>query len=377
MNTRAHGQTPSKPATRGGALSFLSCLAVLAASAFGPENDWLRVARGKTRIGRELRGVETRGYYEALIDANRGPAAEAVAEPPPGWIPFGAAGIVEPIPTYLRWRMRPNLDLVWNGVPFRTNSRGYRTPEVASPKPEGVFRVVVFGSSNTMGHGVGDDDAYPRLLERWLNESFATGRRIEVVNLAVSGDSPSRRLARMIEEGEGSEPDWILCDATVLDPALEAAHLETVVRADPPTPIPPALHFVTEALARAGASPSDTVDAFRLKIRHEAEPLLEEAYKGWAEYARRTGVPLTVVVIPRADEKLDNAVLDRIMHAAIRHHRLDVLDLGDAFRDLAAEEFRVSPWDKHPSVRGHRAIFEAFRSALLARGTLPGLDLDD
>lgn len=367
--------TRPSPAARADAAPFLACCAALALAAFAPENDWMRVARGKTRIGREIRCMETRGYYEALIDANRDPAASDA--PPEGWVPFGASGIVEPAPSYLRWRMRPDLDMTWNGVPFRTNSRGYRTPEVAFPKPDGVYRIAFFGSSNTMGHGVGDDEAYPRLMEPWLDRLTDPGVRVELVNLSVSGDSPSRRLARMAEEAAGYEPDWILCDASVLDPALEEMHLEAVVRAEPRPEIPPALDYVRRALERSGASPTDPPEVLRRKLQREAKGLLEESYKGWAEQARRLGVPLTVVIIPRADARLDNPVLDKIIHAAIRHERLDALDLGDAFADLEPDEFRVSPWDKHPSARGHRAIFDAFCAAMQARGALPGLDLED
>lgn len=364
------------PASRADASSLLACVAILAVGAFAPEHDWLRAARGEARIGREIGGLETRGYYEAIIDANRGPAAAPAPDaPPPGWVPFGAAGIVEPSPTYLRWAMRPGLDVAWNGIPFRTNSRGYRTPEVAIPRPEGVYRVVVFGSSNTMGHGVGDDEAYPRLIEPWLDRATDPGVRVEVVNLSVSGDSPSRRLARMTEEAAAYQPDWILCDASVLDVALEEMHLEAVIRSDPRPEIPPALGYVREALDRAGVSPTDSADVLRKKLQREAGALLEGAFAGWARIAREMGAPLTVMVIPRADAKLDNSALSEFIRAAVRREGLDLLDLGDAFRDLSPEEFRVSPWDKHPSVRGHRAIFEAFRAAVSRRGTLPGLSL--
>lgn len=367
--------TRLSPAARADASSFLACAAFVALAALAPQNDWMRAARGEARIGREIRSLETRGYYEALIDANRGPAA--ADSPPPGWVPFGASGIVEPISSYLRWRMRPNLDMTWNGVPFRTNSRGYRTPEVAVPKPDGVYRIVVFGSSNTMGHGVGDEEAYPRLMEPWLDGRTDPGVRVELVNLSVSGDSPSRRLARMAEEAEAYQPDWLLCDASVLDPALEEMHLEAVVRAEPRPEIPAVLDHVRQALERSGASPADSPAALRKKLQGEAQSLLEESYKGWAEQARNLGVPLTVVIIPRADAKLANPALDEIIHAAIRREGLDALDLGDAFADLEPEEFRVSPWDKHPSARGHRAIFDAFCAAMQARGALPGLDLED
>ena len=135
-----------------------------------------------------------------------GNLADDTQPPPPGWIPF-CAGLVKSEQTYLLWRLRPNLDTRWNGTSFHSNSLGYRTPEVALKKPAHVYRILVFGSSNTMGHGVDDEPAlYPRLLEQWLNERVGTGLRVEVVNLAVAGESPSRRLQRLREEGKGADP---------------------------------------------------------------------------------------------------------------------------------------------------------------------------
>lgn len=360
----------------GSGSSWLVGLALLAVSLIRPENDALRVLKGKPRLDGELRHADTRGYYEGLIDAGGLSRREANPDaPPPGWVPFGASGIIEPVPTYLRWRMKPNLAMTWNGVPFHTNGRGYRTPEVSPRKPEGVYRIVVFGSSNTMGHGVGDDDAYPRLLERWLNGPEGPGRRVEVVNLAVSGESPSRRLARMLVEGEPYEPDWILCDATALDPSLEETHLQAVVRSDPPITIP--FEYVAAALERAGVSPADSPARIETKLRGEAEALLQGAYEGWRDFSTRTGIPMTVVMIPRADEKRANPVIHKLMRTSFRHLGLDCLDVHDAFDNLTVDQFRVSPWDKHPSVLGHRAIFEAIRAELLARRTLPGLRLAD
>ncbi len=378
MNPAARGHASKSPQGRAPARdrsSILACVALLAAPWILPDSDLVRSALGRPRLGGELRHMATRGYYEELIDANRSPASRAPApdRPPPGWVPFGAADLVEPIPSYLRWRLKPGLDVTWNGESFRTNARGYRTPEVAIPKPEGVYRIVLLGSSNTMGHGVADDAAYPRLLERWLNQVAPEGRRVEVVNLSISGDSPSRRLIRMREEAEAYEPDWVLCDATVLDPALEEAHLETVVRGEPPVPIP--LEYVREALDRAKISPGDSADAFRSKIQGRAQALLEGAYAGWGEFARRTGLPLAIVLIPRADVQADNPEIFKLIRTSIRRERLDLIDAAGAFAALSAEEFRVSPWDKHPSVRGHQAIFESLRDALSRRGSLPGLPL--
>ena len=65
------------------------------------------------------------------------------------------------------------------------------------------------------------------------------------------------------------------------------------------------------------------------------------------------------------------------MLSIARRHDLDVLDLSDAFDGLEPSEFRVSEWDLHPSVAGHRAIFERLRLALLRRGGLPGRPFPD
>lgn len=358
----------------GSGSSWIVGLALLAVSLIRPENDLLRALKGTPRLDGELRHADTRGYYEELIDAGGLSRPEAAPDaPPPGWVPFGASGIIQSDPTYLRWRMTPNLDMTWNGVPFKTNSRGYRTPEVPLKKPEGVYRIVVFGSSNTMGHGVGDADAYPRLLERWLNGLEGMDRRVEVVNLAVSGESPSRRLLRMSEEAEQYEPDWILCDATALDPSLEELHLQAIVRSEPPIPIP--FEYVAAALRRAGVSTGDSPRQFEAKLRGEAEALLEGAFQGWRDFSTRAGIPMTVVMIPRADEKRDTPFIHKLMRTSFRHLDLDCLDVHDAFDGLTVDQFRVSPWDKHPSVLGHQAIFEALRDALLARGTMPGLRL--
>jgi len=372
----APGQGWSWRLARDGA-PWLVCTSLLAISTIQPETDLLRVAMGKSRVGREMRHVDTGGYYEQLIDKGRLADVDRPGgdQPPPGWVPSGASGIVDHDPSYLRWRMKPNLDIVWNGAPFHTNSRGYRTPEVTLDKPADVYRIVVIGSSNTMGHGVADDEAYPRLLEAWLRSLPELDRKVEVVNLAVSGESPSRRLLRMALEAERYHPDWVLCDASILDPALEERHLETVLRSRPQPEVP--LGYVAAALRRSKVSAADSPEEFQRKIRFELKALLDGAYGGWSDFSRRTGLPLSVVMLPRADDDRDNPVMKKLMHGYVRRHRLDCLDLSGAFGDLPIDEFRVSPWDKHPSVKGHQLIFESLRDAIASRGELPGLPLDD
>jgi hypothetical protein len=224
-----------------------------------------------------------------------------------------------------------------------------------------------------MGHGVDDGALYPRLLEQWLNERVGTGLRVEVVNLAVSGESPSRRLQRLREEAGRYQADWILCDASPLDHALEENHLEAIVHSSPAIEIP--FGYVREALRRAGVSAADSPDSFRRKLRGEYEALLDGAYAGWSEESNRLGIPLSLVILPRADRQRQSPVIAELIRSLARRHGLDFFDLSGAFDDLEPVQFRVSAWDRHPSALGHRALFHELRSELLRRGTLPGLPL--
>jgi len=315
----------------------------------------------------------THGYYEALLDARRPDVCPDTPQPPPGWVAFGGeqAGIVEEVSSYIRWKMRPNLEMNWYGTVFRTNSHGFRTPEIELEKPPGTYRILVFGSSNTMGYGVNDEAMYTRRLEEWLNQCAGPTRRTEVVNLAVSGDSPSRRLSRLQEEAGRFDPDWVLCDASPFDSWVEEAHIHATLQRNLPIPFA----FVKDAIERTGVSASDSLEAFRAKFQGEAERMYSDVYAGWSAEARRINVPLTVVILPRSDCKDKSLRVIRLIQSLCDQHSLDYLDLSAAFDELEEDQFCISDWDKHPNTRGHRAIFDELRDALLSRGGPPGLAL--
>ncbi len=176
--------------------SSVGIILLLVVAAIAGDSTLVSTLRGNP-VDDEGQRSRTVGYYEALLDAPLDGFLRQAPQPPRGWIAFGApqADIVVESPTYLRWEMHPQLDTRWNGTVFRTNRHGYRTPDVELKKRRGTYRIVVFGSSNTMGYGVDNDDIYTRHLERWLSEHVAPALQVEVVNLAVAGDSPSRRLA--------------------------------------------------------------------------------------------------------------------------------------------------------------------------------------
>ncbi len=353
---------------RRGSSSFAMIL-LLALAAVAGDRTLVSALRGLSRPN-EPDNTLPLGYYEALIDTRSRGADTLVTGPPPGWMPFGGdeTGIVQELSTYLRWNMKPNLDIRWNGTTFQTNRLGFRTPEVAVEKPAGTYRIVVFGSSNSMGYGVSNDEIYTYLLEAWLRKWVGPSHRVEVVNLSVAGDSPSRRLYRLQQEAQRFQPDWLICDASCFDPWLEDTHIQAVLERHLPIPYP----FVEDAIRRTGVTPSETQESFRDKFRGESERMLDPIYAGWSEEANRLGVPLTVVILPRADSKGKSPRVLQLISSLAKHHGLDTLDISAAFDELDVDDFRISAWDKHPNAFGHRVMFEAIRDAVRSRGRLPG-----
>jgi hypothetical protein len=340
---------------------WLACIAMLAVPLVLPRSAWVLTLRGAARIESEMELARADGYYEKLIQSSTGHRKPRLPERPADQKTFTDSGLMEEVADYRRRVLRPNLDARWNGTTFRTNSLGCRGPEVSRSKPPGTFRVVVLGSSNTMGHGIEDEQTYARLLEGWLLERVGPGRRVEVVNLAISGDSPTQQLLRLQVEAPGLEPDWILSDLTALGFSLEEQHLRWVVGKGVRIPY----DFVQEAVAGSKVNANDSTEEFHKKLGPFLRPMLDRTIAGWAFEAGRIGCPLTVVILPRADSKTESPGLFQLFRDLADRHRLGRIDLSDTFDRLELDEYRIAPWDLHPNALGHRLIFARLRDGLL------------
>ncbi|MBI3892680.1 MAG: SGNH/GDSL hydrolase family protein, partial [Candidatus Wallbacteria bacterium] len=90
------------------------------------------------------------------------------------------------------------------------NSRGFRGPEVAVPKPAGVFRIACLGASTTIGtYQRRDRDTYPAVLERLLREA-RPGARVEVVNAGIAGAASAQNATNFLARVVPLEPDGIV-----------------------------------------------------------------------------------------------------------------------------------------------------------------------
>ena len=67
------------------------------------------------------------------------------------------------------------------------NAYGFRERDFASPKPPGVYRVMVLGDSLTWGVGLAVEERYTAVAEELLNRA-SEGARFEVLNFGLTGN---------------------------------------------------------------------------------------------------------------------------------------------------------------------------------------------
>ena len=160
-----------------------------------------------------------RVHYSLTRPANLRDLADARPGPAPGST-VSLGEMIQPSPDpKIIYSLRPDLDVVFQGVPVQTNARGWRGRDYAFEKPEGTVRILAIGDSVMFGWGVGERQRYTQRLESLLSRRFPEVRW-EVVTLAAPGYSLAMELQVLQEEGLRYEPDLILYGYVANDSCL-------------------------------------------------------------------------------------------------------------------------------------------------------------
>jgi hypothetical protein len=118
------------------------------------------------------------------------------------------------------------------------SSQGVRDDEVAVPKPEGTFRILILGDSVPYGPAVSRDDAFPDRLEDLLR---GYGETVDVINAGVAGYSPYNELHYYLIRGRAFEPDIVIvafCMNDVANPRLHWGYADERIVDIPEEAIP-------------------------------------------------------------------------------------------------------------------------------------------
>jgi hypothetical protein len=304
-------------------------------------------------------------------------------------------------------------------IEYRFNSSGYRADSEYAAKAPGTYRIVMAGSSMTMGWGVQREQTFAALLPSELSRK--SGHKVELYNNAMMYEVPNI-VALHLDETLAAKPDMILWIVTYWD--IEYAENAAPVRIKP---LDSTVFMgrtrgrLKEVLAEkslAGAISHlmgiahDLLDSTKTKylLQHlidesqsqyveshlqgpEAEFLRAEQSAEWQshlrlfesyaaeieERARAAGVPMAIVLVPwrvqaamlsmdEAPKGYDPYKLDGELRAIVTRHGGTYLDILPDFLTTPNPEQHYFPVDGHPDARGHAMIAD-FLARELTRGS--------
>ncbi len=282
----------------------------------------------------------------------------------------------------LRYEMAPSKQIVWQGVPMKTNSYGMRGDEPRSPKSNSLVRIAALGDSYTFGLGVRADEAYPEILERLLNESPANdGHHFSVLNFGVIGYCTRDEALVLRYKALAWDPEVVIIGYVLNDPEI-----------DPVEPNPAAFRktrwWQYFHLFRMIARVEHNREIRQLGGGDYYKYLHAEAGQKWHSVVQAFSeihdltstrrIPVLVVIFPIVYGKLwaetwaDYPYLKihkQVADLAIRNG-FHVIDLYEVYRHYAPRDVIISPFDDHPAGLGHELAARAIAEKLLGQGSL-------
>ncbi len=304
---------------------------------------------------------------------------------------------------------------------YKFNNCGHPMDTACGPKPPGVYRIVMLGSSYPFGLGVPRDQSFATLLPAQLSRK--TGRRVELYNESMYC-AASKSVALRFNEALAADPDMILWAMTGWDvkhaldfPCVNSQQSESAVvpektykrleEAIGRGSIADVAQLVQDRLldSKTGLlfqhfwymSQSEYLKAYLSSIGDTATFLREEQDPEWQQRlqavdvdvagmearAKAAHVPFVAVLLPnRAHAAMISMnhwpdgynpyKFDDDLRAIITAHGGLYIDILPGFRTIANPEQYYFPVDDHPDARGH-AIFAKLLTKALTSGAVPEL----
>lgn len=327
------------------------------------------------------------GDLRSRLEASR----RAAPEPRSSGRKVSLKGLVQPSPfPDVVYELKPRLDGVFVGGRFRTNSWGFRGPEVELRKPPGTFRIVGIGDSMMFGWGVHQEEIYLARLQRRLAGRAAGGRAFEVLNLAVPGYNTWMEVESLAAKGLAFEPDLVILHFYGNDFGVPR------FMQPPAAPDEESRWQLVELVERAfGREPAETSEprpllpsdlagprahlAVEAREHHQymvGRDPFRQAMERLAVLAREEGIAVVVLLLREADpaavELVREAVSDGDFHLLDPTGRfLDYLRSIGKDESAWEETFQLSSRDRHPNTLGHSLLADALLEFLDGHELIP------
>ena len=274
----------------------------------------------------------------------------------------------------------PDPVLLWRPIDrWPYTSQRLKGPVAELPKPEGTFRVMCYGDSNTDGP---NEKGWTEVLHELLDKRFAaSGVDFEVLNAGVAGYSSHQGLMRFRQQVERFEPDLVTVSFGYNDiaPALRVP--------DRDFRLPPALlvslqrqllryrfYRVAEKIARGWAPEQPPSIGPRVPLDHYLDNL-----QSFLDTGREHGSHVVLLTRPHFGPQAELAKVDHNWRGQIPRYNRSLLQLGERRGALTVdvqgyfESHHPNAFydDCHFTLEGHERMAEMLVEEFLSAGLLP------
>lgn len=246
-----------------------------------------------------------------------------------------------------RHRANAHAELMSQDV--RTDSHGFRSPEIPEQAPPGVARIAFAGDSITMGWGVAEKETLPMQV---LSALKAQGRKVDGFNLGVGNYNTWQELASYKDIGAKMKPDIIVLIYFINDGEpmptyhdndwLEQHSMAWVV-----------MNYRFDALMRSSGEVPDWKKYYRDLYKDNAAGWIktQEALAGFAKVAKDAGIQLVVVHVPELHELKPYPFADVTakVRAVVEAQGIQFVDLLPTVENLQPSTLWVTVPDPHPN----------------------------
>jgi lysophospholipase L1-like esterase len=255
----------------------------------------------------------------------------------------------------------PNKKAILQNTEISINSRGMRGPEPLGPElisKEGIHRVLILGSSITLGWGVDYDKTYPELLQGQLNSESPQSPKYEVLNAGIGNYNTQREVELFLRRLTDLKPDMIILsyfvnDAEIIPPPSNNYLLKNS-------------QLAVMLWSRLGQL--KTAFGFNKNLLEHYKSVYQEDYQGWQtvkhsfallqDYAQKHGIKVIVTMIPDIHVLKPypfDFIHDKVKTLALESGFL-YLDFLDSFKSADPHGLWAMPGDPHPNAFGHELM---------------------
>jgi len=279
----------------------------------------------------------------------------------------------------LNYGAKPNVSGRTFGVPFQTNSKGFRDKERSYEKGRDTFRILCLGDSFVWGIGVSFEETVPKLLQGRLERRFPK-RKIEVLNLGALGSNAAYHANLLEAEGIRYHPDLVVLFQNHTDSMIEKSLISPeagwLYRARFFIRRFEVYHFFAAGTYRLLRIIRGDWEGTILDRREDIAPRYIDDFQGWIEtkeafkqirsLADRHRFRVLFVIHPKLDTL--EAYPFEFYHLKLKEAWEEepyVLDLLEVFRGEKTKELWVRPFDSHPNLKANRMTSERLERFLL------------